>query len=378
MIGASRKTGSPLERALPMALLLLLAYGAVQMVGSGRQALQQPALPDVPSVVAAQSTIDPANVVITMSPAGTDRRELRLLNVSTNSVVARLIVGYNPIALIRASRNELLVSDIAFGTRAGLTSEEGRLFVFDLAQGLTLKTPQPISLPQRAGYIALHEIATLSADERYLYYVKRIPCGQSCDEYVVASIDLDTRRETGSASFGTNCGYAALSPRGRADALVSCPHNASLWEVRPRGEVARLAASARPASFLAGVTGPDEYYFLYRDGRIEVVSSGIVTSARLLDGPRPIKNWSLADGRIIVGFNSDSSLRVDGALLVDLSRGVDSRPVPLPPGVRDLIPLDLDRLAVLLETHAVVISITTGSEQARFEVPAETWWFMRR
>src|SRR5713226_10076506 len=86
---------------LPVLLVIISGYLALRQDGLGSESSSHASrAAAMPAVAGAQPIVDPRNLIITMSPAGSDARELRLLDLSTNQMAGGLVVGHNPVALI--------------------------------------------------------------------------------------------------------------------------------------------------------------------------------------------------------------------------------------------------------------------------------------
>jgi hypothetical protein len=142
----------------------------------------------------------PAQQAVIVAPDGSPPF-VELLDLDTGNTVARVETSFKPHALLRPTRQELLLTDqFTEAEDAGLDSDD-RLLVLDIANGLRLK--RQIELPGRSNGRVYLQAMALSADGRLLVYharddsqYDRQGCpGESplCARHFAGVVDLDTR-----------------------------------------------------------------------------------------------------------------------------------------------------------------------------------------
>jgi hypothetical protein len=315
---------------------------------------------------------------------------VRLLDLSNGQLLGTVQVGYNPMAVLRKSKAELLVSDVTVEARGKARSI---LRVLDLQNGLSTKAEIP--LPNRIEYTIFSPGLALSQNEFYAYYLKRASCspGPLCDEYSVGVIDLEAGKEVASASLPRNCGFALLTPRGASTVLAMCPEISSLFEITPAGVTTPLASFTRPPREAAGegvLAWPiyggvvnNTHYMIFDDGTAQF-QSGAGTDILKVDllpqrnlRFNGIQRWQLDDQRAILGFSEDAGEVMTGAILFDASVPALPRILRLPLGTGYLAPMGSSKIAALHQGGVSVIDLNTGLETAGpFEAPPGSQWLL--
>jgi hypothetical protein len=286
-----------------------------------------------------------------------DAPTITWVDTDLGAVTAIIAVsGASPGVAVRASAGELLVSD---------TEGEGRLLVFDMANGLALKAS--IDLPGQINSITGLSPLQLSGDEKTLLYTRRAAppvepnCSVTsisggtfpCDSYVLVAVSFESETPYISGSLVVESGCRpAVFPSGDSDFAVRCVDGSVLMVNADLDILSRvsLAAAAEAGSLhpqsnslpfhapltYAGLTANGDLLGLFRDGwGVELASDGsIAREFRALPDRMWIQRRPVAlDGdSYAIAFGSNwQSLLVDGIAFVNLGTGVMEQAITVAP-----------------------------------------------
>jgi DNA-binding CsgD family transcriptional regulator len=207
--------------------------------------------------------------------------EVDLVEVATGRVAARWDLGYRPTAILRPSRNEVLISHVPRGATA--PAGEAELLKFSLddpgASPITWQQPARTNLTVGLGPIAL------SGDERWLFYIgSHYPdCfvdgrAVNCDRARVGVIDLE--RPGNPVAFqevADACWRMSPDPAASDGIVVVCDNNAQ----QPPGPRQWFAVTATAAMELPS---PPEWLYLQTVyGAAHAFSDGSLLSKHVTD-----------------------------------------------------------------------------------------------
>ena len=184
------------------------------------------ALPEAPAGLATSWQLPneaavPADAVVVLDTARvdspTDFSGLRLFKPDGTEFAAAA-TNPVPIAIIRTSHEEILVSDEPDGPFDEFAGARGRLAAYDLADRLRLKWQ--VDLPGRAAYLLYRsQLMALTGDESYLVYsIQRWDSSASCREskdgnacgvFGLGVVRLDAR-QTSEVALPRSCGGSRL------------------------------------------------------------------------------------------------------------------------------------------------------------------------
>lgn len=342
---------------------------------------------------AAARPSSPTSLVVTLTqsvpPSFTSRAHV--VDLPTGQVVGTIELGDVPMALLRGSGEELLVSDAPLD---GDLHAHPRLQVFSTAQGLQLEWAIP--LPDRTGYTVFAQGMALSHDEQFLYYLKRVDCqpGPLCDIWSVGVVDLDARAEIAVASLPRNCGFALLAPLGASGAMAMCPEVSTIFEVTSAGTSSTAAAFTPPRidqggaqlpawPIYGGIADSGTPYMIFQDGTLQMQSvDGTLQLERDLLPQNQLHfngtaRWRLNADRAILGFNEDFGEVMTGALIFDSNRPGMPTLLQLPQGARYLVPTSLGKAAILHQSKISLLDLDSGLETSDpINLPGGSRWLV--
>lgn len=269
------------------------------------------------SVNAGATNLDQAMVAVTDEGTSTT---LNLLRPSTAEAVASIQLGFYPMAVFRASKREILVSDVVLDSPSDPSRAHARLLVLDAANGLALRGVVPLTLPDRVRYTVYGQALVLSADQRLLYYLKHVDCGPGCDDMAVGIVDIDAQRETARAPLPRDCGYAQLTPA--ADGVVAmCPNQRSIWLVTSAGASTQAAAfDVADWPVAGGIGAGGDAYLITQNGKLVVQRQGQTSSREILAAGERFsgaQRWRLGAQRIALGRKVSNDELMTGIVELD-------------------------------------------------------------
>ncbi len=298
-----------------------------------------------------------------------------LIDTSVGTRIGQVKAGYEPEALIRRTKAELLMTQ-AFG--AGARNDRPSLSVYYLGD---LTSPlATIELPGRAAFIVWSRSMALSGNEQYLYYPaiddaetkRRCPSGGDasvCQVWRVGVVDLDTLRVVAQAPLGSNC-MPRIQPQEKADALVICQDvqigqssasfvrdGVRLFLVTPKGNTTKVASfpARRTADHLSspiytGATAGGQRYMLYDDGALFMEGSDSFVADLLPDANDHLgfnTGALLGGNHYLLAFGNSFNGQQNGLLVFDRSNPASAQSFLLPAPVDHVAPLDADHAALL-------------------------------
>lgn len=316
------------------------------------------------AIAAVVAKVLPDDLVLTLTDTGgVPRSRIDLLSRASGTRVGAVELAFYGMGVVRASRNELLLSDIVADGPDGSGEPHPRLFILDLASGLALKGGTAIDMPGRATYTVYAPALLLSSDEKTLYYLRITPCGAGCDDFAVVGIDLDRRQEVSAVALPRNCGYAQLTLATSGVAAL-CPELNSVWLVHDGA--ARRLASFDGGWLIAAGTAPDgAVYAISQTGHLSVRSASgsslierdLVTAPRRFSG---VDRFVLDQGRIALGVKTGADSLFDSVMVLN-SRNWTTHSFDVPTGSTHASYLGGDQLAVLSGTNITVFDSTGRS-----------------
>jgi len=288
---------------------------------------------------------------------------ISILDRQSGQLLGQINAADSPLVLMRKSHNQLLVSDVV-NTSAGVWVP--RLLTFDLSNGLR---PQgnAMPMPDRTTYPIYTPSMALSADERFLYYMKRTDCGFQCNEVALGIIDLEARGSETVARLPINCGQVLLTPRGASDTAAMCPILGSLWAVSSSGTAQILAQGFETPGLYAAVSPTGAPYWITMSGELFVrdpQGGTLIRKSLLTPGSGAltgIYRWQ-EGGRVLLGVKAAATAEAIASVLsVDSNTWVVGA-YAVPPGTTYLAPLSDGRLAAVHGSQIDMLSSLTGAQ----------------
>lgn len=323
------------------------------------------------TIAAHQAQISPADTLVVIHEQNLGPRSvINVLDQRTGRVLAVVNAADSPLVLLRSSRNQLLISDVA-GDGSPHSPQFPRLLVLDLNRSLALSVP-PIPMPDRTTYPMYTPSMALSQDERYLYYMKRRDCGFLCNEVDVGVINLDARTEV-VAALPVNCGQLQFTRLGASNVTTMCPILGSLWEVGPAGTPRLLAAGFPPTGLYAGVAGAQAYWVDMNGGLTVKDTSGAVVRTKSLIDPGTgaltgVYRWE-AEGQLVLGVKSSATAEsIERLLVLDIG-GWGTKQLSVPARTSFVAPLRGRSLAVVHDGAITIIDGNSGLQIRGLERP---------
>lgn len=315
---------------------------------------------------------------------------VHVIDASDGQEVARVQTSAYPMAVLRRSQAELLVSDVYI---AQDQSVHPRLLVLDLANDLQLKGS--ISLPDRINYTVFSNGIAISQDERYLYYLTQTEqcegLASECDIHTVGVIDLAASQQVVSVALPPNCGFALLVPLGLSNMLIMCPENSALLTVTSAGQVNQIASFAPPLldrgtgpyvparPVYAGLVGENAPYMIFEDGTLQISQQGktVTTPIDLLPQSNyffsGVRRWRIDGQRVLLGFDDDAGGAIRGVVMFDSRRPAVTQFLSLPTDATYLAPLGQSRVAVIHDSKISTLDMNSGAVIAGpFDMPARS------
>lgn len=310
----------------------------------------------------AQATLTPRTALVAFKEDGAS---MSVLDPASGKVLGTVPIGYASWAIVRASAQQLLVSQ-AFGTN----EEAATLRIYALSD---LQTPiASLPMPDRTVSTVDYPFMVLSFHERYLYYGKnRSICangGEACDAPSVGVIDLQTRTELPAAALPVGCNPPVLAPLGASDALASCrATDQVLMRVSHDGlgtEIARFADSGAANAVIADVDGNGNAYMIGNDGAL-VTMPALKRTALLpaSSGHIGFQTPSLLDESTWVAAYGPDNGGYDGVLVIPRDHPEQAHAIRLPM---------LARFVTAWDAHAVAAIADDGSGGYVFDIAGRT------
>ncbi|MDQ2913453.1 MAG: hypothetical protein M3T56_09375 [Chloroflexota bacterium] len=333
----------------------------------GDQAVTAGAWPSRIETLGAVAPLPPGEWVAGVRDAGpTSTIEIRRL--STGERLATLSSGFSVMAVVRKTRGEILVSDVVADLPSGAGLPHPRLWVLD-ERTLVIKGG-PIPLPERAMYTLYAPAMTLSGDERSLFYLRHRECGDGCDDYALAVLDLDSMSERAAASLPRGCGFAELTKVGEGGLIAMCPNLRSLWKVDRTGSAAEVASfNSLEWPIHGGVTASGQAFMVTQKGRLIVKdANGALIIDRTLAAPggffSGLDRIALPDGRDVLGVRPSPDGDLSAQLVLNRADWT-TRVLELPLGVTHLVATGDSAVAAVGPRTVIVANTRDGAFQTR-------------
>lgn len=295
------------------------------------------------------------------------RSVITLVDQDSGRVLGQITAGDSPLALVRRSRNQLLVSDVGplGGGRADLAP---RLLTFELGNGLA-PVHKPIVMPDRTRYPMYSPSMMLSHDEHFLYYMKRWDCGFLCNEVAVGVIDLEQRTEL-IAKLPVNCGHVLLTRTGPSGAVGMCPIHGTLWTIDSSGS-ASLLAEFEPHGVYGGLSKDGSPFWIGSSGELIVTDADSeVTTRKNVRAPGALSGlyrWRL-DDVIFLGVK-DGPEHMSHLVRIDTEDWAVSV-IPVPKRTTHVALLPESRLAAVHDGGVALLDASSGVPvRPRYAIP---------
>jgi hypothetical protein len=324
-----------------------------------------------------QPTLTPRTALVAFKEDGAS---VSVLDPTSSKALGTVPIGYASWAIVRASAQQLLVSQ-AFGTQ----DEAATLRIYALSD---LQTPiASVPMPDRTVSTVDYPFMVLSLDERYLYYGKnKSICssggdGAVCDAPSVGVIDLQTRTELPAAALPIGCSPPALAPLGASDVLASCrATDQVLTRISHDGlgtEVARFterAGGSTADAVIADIDANGNAYIIGNDGAL-VTMSALKQTALLPASSSHIgfQTPSLLDeGTWVAAYGPDNGV-YDGVLVIPRDHPEQAHVIRLPTPARFVTAWDAHAVAAIADdgSGGYVFDIAGRKITSHFAVAAD-------
>jgi len=240
-----------------------------------------------------------------------------------------------PLALLRNSAKELLISDEPNESFDQFTGATGRLTAFDLSHKLAPKWQ--LELPGRAGYLLYSSpLMALTGDEQYLVYLTQRwdssdVCrdsrnGDACGVFGVGIVHLLDEPVVTEVPLPRGCGGGRLFAAGPRSVYVTCYYSAQLFLLSADDGRLTPVSLGGPSPPLVGAFDRRDgtVGVLFADGTLRVIGDGktirevrtIPVGARIV----PLGQFEQVGTSLLIPYHIPSDTPLAGVALFDLEQ----------------------------------------------------------